>query len=67
MIQAAYHGVSLKGATIYTTFSPCLGCTKMIINSGLVEVVYQSEYPLGKVALDLLAEAGVEARKIKVD
>ncbi len=33
--QAAYHGVSLKGGTVYTTFSPCLQCTKMIINAGL--------------------------------
>ena len=65
--QAAYHGVSLKGGTIYTTFSPCLLCTKMIINSGLVEVVYQNDYPLGKVALDLLAEAGVATRKSETD
>ena len=61
--QAAYHGVSLKGGTIYTTFSPCLLCTKLIINSGLKEVVYQSEYPLATVALQLLAEAGVKTRQ----
>ena len=62
--QAAYHGVSLKGATIYSTFSPCLQCTKMIINSGIVEVVYQSDYPLGRVSLDLLAEAGIALRQV---
>jgi len=62
--QAAYHGVSLKGGTVYTTFSPCLQCTKMIINAGLTEVVYQSEYPLGQVSLGLLAEAGVKVRQI---
>ncbi len=65
--QAAYHGVSLKGATVYTTFSPCLQCTKMIINVGLSEVVYQSDYPLGEVSLNLLAEAGVNARQIDLD
>ena len=65
--QAAYHGVSLKGGTIYTTFSPCLLCTKMIINVGLTEVVYQSDYPLGQVALNLLAEAGIKTRKSDVD
>ncbi|HEB89391.1 MAG TPA: hypothetical protein ENI85_07455 [Deltaproteobacteria bacterium] len=64
--QAAYHGVSLKGGTVYSTFSPCLQCTKMIINAGLDEVVYQSDYPLGKVSLELLREAGVLARKIEV-
>lgn len=65
--QAAYHGVSLKGGTVYTTFSPCLQCTKMIINAGLAEVIFQSEYPLGQVSLDLLAEAGVEVRQIDAD
>ena len=34
--QAAYHGVSLRGATIYTTLSPCLQCTKLVINAGLI-------------------------------
>jgi dCMP deaminase len=62
--QAAYHGVSLMGGTIYTTFSPCLQCTKMIINAGLSQVIYQSDYPLGGVALALLKEAGVETIKI---
>ena len=36
----------------------------MIINSGIVEVVYQSSYPLGQVSLDLLSEAGLELRQI---
>jgi len=61
--QAAYHGMSLKGGTIYTTYSPCLQCTKMIINAGLTEVVFQTEYPLGQVSLDLLSEAGIEVRQ----
>ena len=62
--QAAYHGVSLKSGSIYTTFSPCLQCTKMIINAGLVEVVYQSDYPLGETSFSLLAEAGIDTRQI---
>jgi len=62
--QAAYHGVSLKDGTIYTTFSPCLSCTKMIINAGLLEVVFQSDYPLGQVSLDLLVEAGIKVRQL---
>ena len=65
--QAAYHGVSLKGGTVYTTFSPCLQCTKMIINAGLSEVVYNAAYPLGEVALDLLREAGVKVRQLSLD
>ncbi|HTF32780.1 MAG TPA: deaminase [Myxococcota bacterium] len=62
--QAAYHGVSVRGGTIYTTFCPCLMCTKMIINAGLEEVVYNAEYPLAETSLALLREAGVKARKV---
>lgn len=64
--QAAYHGTSLKGATLYTTFAPCLLCTKMIINSGIVEVVYNQDYPLNETALALLRECGVALRRHKV-
>jgi dCMP deaminase len=64
--QSAYHGVSVRGGTVYTTFCPCLMCTKMIINAGLAEVVYSAEYPLGDVSLRLLREAGVKARQLPV-
>jgi len=64
--QVAYHGASIRGATIYTTFSPCLICTKMIINSGISEVVYNADYPLGEISLDLLREAGVKVRKVSL-
>lgn len=63
--QAAYHGVSVRGGTIYTTLCPCLLCTKMIINAGLREVVYNVEYPMGDVSLALLKEAGVSVRQQK--
>jgi dCMP deaminase len=64
--QAAYHGTSLKGSTLYTTFAPCLLCTKMIINSGIVEVVYNQEYPLNERAMSLLSECGVALRRHRV-
>jgi dCMP deaminase len=64
--QAAYHGTSLKGATLYTTFAPCLLCTKMIINSGISEVVYNQDYPLNERALGLLKECGVVVRRQQV-
>ena len=65
--QAAYHGVSVKDTTLYTTFAPCLMCTKMIINSGIREVVYNQDYPLNDTSFGLLAEAGVECRRFQVD
>jgi dCMP deaminase len=64
--QAAYHGVVVREGTLYTTFSPCLTCTKMIINAGLTEVVYNVAYPLGDVSLGLLREAGVKVRQISL-
>jgi dCMP deaminase len=64
--QVAYHGVSVREATLYTTFSPCLICTKMIINAGISEVVYNAHYPVGDVALDLLKEAGVQVRRVSL-
>ena len=64
--QAAYHGTSLKGATLYTTFAPCLLCTKMIINSGIEEVVYNQDYPLNEIALALLAECGIRLRQYRI-
>jgi len=65
--QAAYHGVSVKDATLYTTFAPCLMCTKMIINAGIREVVYNRDYPLNATSFALLREAGVLCRQLQVD
>jgi len=64
--QAAYHGVSVRGGSLYTTFCPCLMCTKLIINAGIEEVVFNAEYPLGEVSLTLLREAGVKVRKVSL-
>lgn len=64
--QAAYHGVSVKGGTLYTTFAPCLMCTKMIINAGIREVVYNQDYPLNDTSFKLLQEAGVSCRQHRV-
>lgn len=45
IIQAAKIGVSIQGATLYCTNQPCSICAKMIVNAGIVRVVYQHEYP----------------------
>lgn len=66
IVQAAYHGVSIKGSTIYSTYCPCLICTKMIINAGISEVVYSRSYAIDTVALKLLKEAGINIRQVDV-
>jgi dCMP deaminase len=67
IVQASYHGVSLKDAIIYSTFAPCLMCAKMIINSGIREVVFNMDYPLNDSAFRLFEQAGVSVRKLKVE
>jgi dCMP deaminase len=59
--QAAYFGVSVKDATIYTTTFPCSMCTKILINSGIIEVVYSTGY-VDDLAKDLLAETKIKVR-----
>ncbi|MCX6772625.1 MAG: dCMP deaminase family protein [Candidatus Micrarchaeota archaeon] len=66
IVQASYYGISIKDATIYTTFSPCLMCTKMIINSGMREVVFNSAYPMSDLPMKLLKEAGIAVRQVKM-
>ena len=41
---AAKYGISTEGATLYVTSSPCYDCAKLIVNSGITEVVYLKEY-----------------------
>ena len=64
IVQAAYHGISIKGATLYTTFSPCLLCAKMIINGGIAEVVFNEHYSIDGTARRILQEAGVILRAL---
>lgn len=44
ILQAAKNGVSIDGAAIYTTASPCWPCFKMIANAGIKRVVYGEFY-----------------------
>ncbi len=64
-LQAARHGVSLDGGTLYITTQPCSICAKMIINAGIKKVVYEGAYP-DDFALEFLEESGVELEKFKL-
>lgn len=50
---------SSDGATLYVTTSPCMECSKLIIQSGIKRVVYSEHYRITD-GLDLLAKAGIE-------
>ena len=67
IVQAAYHGISVKDSTLYTTFSPCLLCAKMIINAGIREVVYAERYSIDGTSRRILNEAGVKLRPVQMD
>ncbi|MFH0964851.1 MAG: cytidine/deoxycytidylate deaminase family protein [Planctomycetota bacterium] len=58
MLQAAVHGVSIAGATLYTTSHPCSLCVKMLINCDVPRIVLAEDYP-DDLASELLAEAAV--------
>lgn len=59
IIQAAVHGTSTHGATLYSTHSPCKICTKLILNAHIVRVVSETFYRDESV-IDMFKEAGIE-------
>ncbi len=59
IIQAAYHGVSIRDATLFCTNLPCGICAKMIINAGITEIYYESGYA-DAMSQQMLKEAGVD-------
>jgi dCMP deaminase len=61
--KVAKSGNSSQGATLYVTASPCMECSKLIIQSGIKRVVYKDEYRLTD-GIDLLRRAGIEVEKI---
>ena len=59
MLQAAYHGVSIKDSTMYVTLQPCVLCAKMAINAGIKRIVFKGKYP-DELSLNILNEADIE-------
>jgi dCMP deaminase len=61
IVQAAYHGIGVKDGSLYTTYSPCLSCTKMVINAGIKKVYFGVRYPGFDIVCELMKEAEIEA------
>ncbi|MFH0769672.1 MAG: cytidine/deoxycytidylate deaminase family protein [Chloroflexota bacterium] len=59
IIQAALHGVSLEGSTIYCTHTPCVLCAKMLVNARIKRFVSFGKYN-DDTFVDLFREAGIE-------
>lgn len=66
IIQAAYHGLSVRDSTLYCTHQPCLLCVKMTMNAGIKEVRYVDGYP-DPLAVKLAAEGGLKVSQLPYD
>lgn len=66
LLQAAMIGVPCEGSTIYVTCQPCNTCAKMIINAGIVRVIYEGDYP-DEFSLELFREADMELLRYQND
>jgi dCMP deaminase len=58
--QAARHGISLKGATLYCSMEPCRTCAMLIVSVGVTRIVARRKYHAGQESREILSSAGVE-------
>jgi len=63
IIQAAYHGVGIRGATLYCTNHPCIICSKMIINAGIQKIIFEEGYA-DALAKQMLKESKVRVQRV---
>ena len=63
IVQAAYHGIPIAGATLFCTTFPCVICAKMLINAGIKKIYYKEGYP-DELSSEMLKEAGIEVLQI---
>ena len=56
---------SSDGATLYVTSSPCLECSKLIIQSGIRRVVFSEAYRIND-GVELLIRAGVDVVRVEL-
>jgi len=57
--QAAKHGISIEGATLYCTMEPCRVCAMLIISCGISRVVAEKRYHAAKESREMFEQAGV--------
>ena len=67
LLQCAKYGTPANGADIYVTHFPCLPCTKTIIQAGIRNVYYATDYKNNPYALELFEKAGVNVVHIPFD
>ena len=60
ILYAIKNGTQIQGATLYTTLSPCIACARLILSSGIKEVMFRHSYAEYK---GLSTDEGVEFLK----
>lgn len=63
IVQAALHGVSTEGASIYVSAAPCVTCAKLIIAAGICRVIYADKYT-DSLGEQMLQEKGLELHQV---
>lgn len=64
MLKAAKEGVSIKGATVYITLSPCVQCSAMMAQAGISTVYYAEDYRDSN-GIDLLRSHDIEVERLE--
>lgn len=64
--KLARSGNNSDGATLYVTASPCIECSKLIIQAGIRRVVYGEQYRLSD-GIDLLRRAGIDTEYLSIN
>lgn len=65
--QAARRGISLEGATVYVTMTPCRTCAMLLISVGVKKVVAEWKYHAGEETEAMFRECGIELEFINND
>jgi dCMP deaminase len=65
IVQAALHGVSTEGASLYCTHRPCLSCTRILINARIKTIFFLNEYDSGTFSVSLLKNADIFIKCLK--
>ncbi len=64
IIQAAVHGINIQNSILYCTHSPCILCTKMLINAKIERIVVAELYP-DELGLEMLEQANIKIELLK--
>ena len=65
ILKCAKYGRPTNGSTLYITHSPCIECAKLIIQAGIIRVVYLEDYRKSE-GIELLKRAGINVEKFEL-